>query len=301
MFKSRAFRGPKRKRAAQTSTNMTLNCRGELLDLTQPKVMGILNLTPDSFYDGGRYNDQESIVLQAGNMLNEGATFIDLGGYSSRPGADEVPLEEEIQRVIPVISLLRENYPGVLISVDTFRSEVARKALEAGAAMINDITAGNGDEKMMQVVGEFQAPYVMMHMRGNPKTMQELTSYDNLFTAIGHYFSEKIAEAHDHGIKDCILDPGFGFAKTLDQNYHLLAQLEVLSEFGFPVLAGLSRKSMIYKFLGVDPDQSLNGTTVLNTYALQKGACILRVHDVQAAMECITLHEKLKESLTAVN
>ncbi|WP_373071750.1 dihydropteroate synthase [Zeaxanthinibacter enoshimensis] len=301
MFKSRAFRGPKRKRAAQTSTNMTLNCRGELLDLTQPKVMGILNLTPDSFYDGGRYNDPESIVLQAGKMLNEGATFIDLGGYSSRPGADEVPLEEEIQRVIPVISLLRENYPGVLISVDTFRSEVARKALEAGAAMINDITAGNGDEKMMQVVGEFQAPYVMMHMRGNPKTMQKLTSYDNLLTDIGYYFSEKIAEAHDHGIKDCILDPGFGFAKNLDQNYHLLSQLEVLSEFGFPILAGLSRKSMIYKFLGVDPDQSLNGTTVLNTYALQKGACILRVHDVQAAMECITLNEKLKDSLTAVN
>ncbi|MDC6352418.1 dihydropteroate synthase [Zeaxanthinibacter sp. PT1] len=277
---------------------MTLNCRGELLDLTQPKVMGILNLTPDSFYDGGKYNDPDAILQQTERMLNEGASIIDLGGYSSRPGAREVSLEEELQRVIPVLTLILEHFPSTMISIDTFRSVVAQRALEQGAAMINDISAGNGDPEMMPTVGRYKVPYIMMHMRGNPQNMQQLTSYDHILTDIGYYFSEKIAKAREHGIKDCILDPGFGFAKTLEQNYQLLAQLEVLVAYGYPILAGISRKSMIYKLLGNNAEQSLNGTTALNMYSLQKGAHLLRVHDVKEAMECIIMHEKLKNSLT---
>lgn len=273
--------------------HMTINCRGNLIDLNQPKVMGILNLTPDSFYDGGRHKDMDTILFQVEKMLVEGATFIDVGAYSSRPGADYVPENEELRRLIPVLDILISKFPQVIISIDTFRSSVAQKCLENGAALINDISAGKLDDNMMQVVANFKVPYIMMHMRGNPKTMQQQTNYDNLLKDILFYFSERIAKARSYGIADIIIDPGFGFAKTLEQNYELLKQLDLLQNLDFPILAGLSRKSMIYKLLQTDSKQALNGTTALNMFALIKGAKIIRVHDVKEAMECLKLAKHL--------
>ncbi|MCM4159849.1 dihydropteroate synthase [Antarcticibacterium flavum] len=273
---------------------MTINCKGNLIDLSTPKVMGILNITPDSFFSESRTQTEEKILQAAEEMLEEGATFLDIGGYSSRPGANEVSVNEELERVIPAIESILKNHPETLISIDTFRAEVASQAIKAGAAMVNDIAAGNLDGQMMQVVGQLKVPYIMMHMRGTPQTMQEQNNYKDLIQEVIFYFSEKIAEARNHGINDVILDPGFGFSKNISQNFELLNKMELLQTAGLPVLAGLSRKSTIYKTLSCTPGEALNGTTVLNTIALQKGAAILRVHDVKEAMEAVELVSRLK-------
>ena len=272
---------------------MTINCKGNLIDLTTPKVMGILNVTPNSFYDGGKYKTETEILYQAEVMLDEGATFIDVGAYSSKPNAEFVSETEELERIVPVINLLLKHFPEAIVSIDTFRSEVAKAAIENGAALINDIAAGNLDERMMETIAHYKVPYVMMHMRGNPQTMQTLTQYDNVVKEMILYFSEKVAKARSFGINDLILDPGFGFAKTTEQNYEILQKLELFQILELPILAGVSRKSMIYKLLNTNAQEALNGTTVLNTIALTKGAVILRVHDVKEAMECVTLFNKL--------
>ena len=274
---------------------MTINCKGQLIDISTPKVMGILNVTPDSFYDGGQYKDEKSILNQVETILNEGATFVDIGGYSSRPGADYVSEAEELSRVVPVVQLILNHYPETLISIDTFRSEVAKKSIEAGAAIINDISAGHLDENMIATVGQLGVPYIMMHMKGNPETMQQQTDYDDLIKDINSYFAERIAKAHAAKINDIIIDPGFGFAKTTEQNYELLNNMELLQIVDKPILAGVSRKSMIYKTLNTTSENALNGTTALHMVALQKGAKILRVHDVKEAMECVTLFNQLKQ------
>ena len=275
---------------------MTINCKGQLIDLSSPKVMGVLNVTPDSFYDGGSYKNEADILSQVETMLTDGATFIDIGGYSSRPGADHVSSAEEQQRVIPIIELILKHLPETIISIDTFRSEVAQKSIEAGGALINDISAGFLDDNMIATVGDLGVPYIMMHMRGNPQTMQQQTNYEDLLKEILSYFGERIAKAHKAKIKDIIIDPGFGFAKTLEQNYELLNKLQLLNIAGKPFLAGVSRKSMIYKTLGVTAKEALNGTTALNMIALERGASILRVHDVKEAAECVTLFQKLKDN-----
>jgi dihydropteroate synthase len=275
---------------------MTINCKGELIDISTPKVMGILNVTPDSFHDGGQYKNESSILNQVETMLKEGATFIDIGGYSSRPGADFVSENEELNRVVPVVELILKQFPETLISIDTFRSEVAKKSIEAGAAIINDISAGHLDENMIATVGQLGVPYIMMHMKGNPKTMQQQTDYDDLIKDINSYFAERIAKAHAAKINDIIIDPGFGFAKTTEQNYELLNNMELLQIVDKPILAGVSRKSMIYKTLHTTPENALNGTTALHMVALQKGAKILRVHDVKEAAECVTLFNQLTKN-----
>ncbi|MBT8258829.1 MAG: dihydropteroate synthase [Bacteroidia bacterium] len=274
---------------------MTLNCKGRLIDLSTPKVMGILNLTPDSFFDGGRYNDEAKILSQVEIMLKDGATFIDVGGYSSRPGAADVSEDEELKRVVPVIELILKYFPDCLISVDSFRSEVARLAVESGAAMVNDISAGQLDENMMAAVGQLGVPYIMMHMRGTPQSMQSETDYENLLEDVIFYFSERLKKAREHKIIDAIIDPGFGFSKTLDQNYKLMAKLELLAEIGRPILVGISRKSMIYKLLNTDAEHALNGSTALHTIALSKGANILRAHDVKEAIQTVNIFNKLNE------
>ena len=256
--------------------------------------MGILNLTPDSFYDGGKYKNEAQILLQTEKMLKEGATFIDVGAYSSRPGADHISEEEEKARILPIIELLVIKFPEILLSIDTFRSTIARQCILAGAALVNDISAGNLDTEMIPVVGDLKVPYIMMHMKGTPQTMKTLTTYDNLLTDINLYFSERIATARKHGIDDIIIDPGFGFAKNVTQNFELLKHLEILQFHKLPILAGLSRKSMIYKTLDINPADALNGTTSLNTIALTQGASILRVHDVKEAVECVSLINALK-------
>ncbi len=272
---------------------MTINCKGQLIDLDSPKVMGILNVTPNSFYDGGKFAGEKAVLNQVEKMLNEGTTFIDIGGYSSKPNAEFVSEEEELQRVIPIITTITQKFPETLISIDTFRSKVAKESIENGAAIINDISAGNLDENMMKTVAELQVPYSMMHMKGTPKTMQSLTQYENIVKEMIFYFSEKIVQAKSLGINDLILDPGFGFAKTLEQNFEVLNKLELFQMLELPILAGISRKSMIYKTLETDAQNSLNGTTSLNTISLIKGAKILRVHDVKEAVECIKLFNKL--------
>nr|WP_321411426.1 dihydropteroate synthase [uncultured Allomuricauda sp.] len=275
---------------------MTINCKGELIDLKKPKVMGILNLTPDSFFDGGKYKDEASMLDQVEYMLKNGATFIDMGAYSSRPGAEHVPEAEELKRMIPIIDLILEKFPHTLISVDTFRSKVASESIEHGAAIINDIAAGNLDKAMFDIVSKHQVPYIMMHMKGTPQTMQKEVGYNNLINDLRFYFSEKITETTSKKINDIIIDPGFGFAKTTEQNYTLLHHLHMFQTFGLPILIGLSRKSMIYKVLGSSPKEALNGTTALHTIALLKGANIIRAHDVKEATECIKLVQALKEN-----
>jgi dihydropteroate synthase len=272
---------------------MTINCKGQLIDLAHPKVMGILNVTPNSFFDGGKYNDENEILSQVKKMLNEGATFIDIGAYSSKPNAEFVTEEEEIARIVPVIQLILKQYPETLLSIDTFRAGVAKASLENGAALINDIAAGNLDEKMFEVVAEYNVPYIMMQMRGTPKTMQTMTSYNDIVKEMLFYFSKKIAKARSFGINDLIIDPGFGFAKTLEQNYEVMKKMELFQMLDLPLLVGISRKSMIYKVLGTTANEALNGTTFLNTIGLTKGANILRVHDVKEAVECVKLYEKL--------
>lgn len=271
---------------------MTINCKGQLIDLSTPKVMGILNVTPNSFYDGGKFTLSENGLSQVGKMLDEGATFIDIGAYSSKPNAEFVSEEEELNRILPVVHVILKQFPDALLSIDTFRSRIAAVCIENGAAIINDISAGNLDEKMMEVVAKYNVPYIMMHMRGTPQTMQSQTNYENIVKEMLFYFSEKVNKARSLGINDLIVDPGFGFAKTLEQNYEVLQNLELFQMLDLPLLAGISRKSMVYKPLGLTANEALNGTTVLNTIALSKGANILRVHDVKEAVECVTLFER---------
>lgn len=272
---------------------MTINCKGHLIDLSVPKVMGILNVTPNSFFDGGKYNSDSEILPRVEKMLLDGATFIDIGAYSSKPSAEFVSEKEELERIIPAVELILKNFPEALLSIDTFRSEVAKACIENGAAIINDIAAGNLDDKMFEVIAKYNVPYIMMHMRGTPQTMQSLTHYDDIVKEMLFYFSEKINKARSLGINDLIIDPGFGFAKTIEQNYQVMQKMELFQMLELPLLIGISRKSMIYKALNTNPEEALNGTTVLNTIALTKGASILRVHDVKEAVECVQIWNKI--------
>ncbi len=256
--------------------------------------MGIINVTPDSFYDGGKTFSEKEILKQAEKMLSEGATFLDIGGYSTRPGADEISENEEIKRVVEAIESLLKKFPEALISIDTFRSEVAKKAVEAGAAMVNDVSGGTLDAKMYKTVAKLKVPYILMHMRGTPKTMTKRTDYKNVTVEVLKDLSEKIALARAEGISDIIADPGFGFAKKREQSFQLLNNLELFQNLNVPILVGVSRKSFIYKTLETSAENALNGTTSLNTIALLKGAAILRVHDVKEAVECVKLNQMLK-------
>ena len=272
---------------------MTLNCNGKLIDLNTPKVMGVLNVTPDSFYDGGKFKNDKSFLSQAEKLIGEGADFIDIGAYSSRPGADFVSEKEEINRLIPIVNMIHNSFPETPISIDSFRSEVIKKSIQAGGAIVNDISAGQLDPMMFETVGELGVPYIMMHMKGTPQTMQQMTTYSDLIKDIYYYFSERINLAKKHQINDLIIDLGFGFSKTLEQNFKLLNSLDFYTNLNLPLLVGVSRKSMIYKTLDTNPENALNGTSALNMVALNKGAKILRVHDVKEAIECIKLNEAL--------
>lgn len=270
-----------------------MNCKGQLIDLSTPKVMGILNITPNSFFDGGKYKNENELLERVEKMLYEGADFIDVGAYSSKPNAEFVSEEEEISRIIPVVNLLQKQFPEIILSIDTFRAGVAKICIENGAAIINDISAGKLDDKMLETIAKFQVPYIMMHMKGTPQTMQEHTQYEDIIKEMLFYFSERIAAARALGINDLIVDPGFGFAKTLEQNYGVMQKMELFQMLELPLLVGISRKSMIYRTLETKAEMALNGTTVLNTISLTKGAKILRVHDVKEAVECIRLFSKL--------
>ena len=272
---------------------MTINCKGSLVDLSTPKVMGILNITPDSFFDGGKYQDDKNILSQVEKMLKEGATFIDVGAYSSRPGADHVSEDEELKRIVPVVELLLKEFPDIYLSIDTFRSKVATETIHAGAALINDISGGNMDELMFQAIGKLQVPYIAMHMQGTPQTMQLDPNYENVTTDLIKFFSEKIFQLNKLQVKDVIIDVGFGFGKTADHNFQLLKELEFFKSLKTPILAGISRKSMLYKTLDITPQEALNATTSANTIALLNGANILRVHDVREAVECVKIVEQL--------
>lgn len=275
---------------------LTLNVRGTLLDLSKPKIMGIINLTPDSFYDGGKNNNLENALKKTEELLSEGADLLDLGAYSSRPGAEHISEETEYERLIPVVKAIAKEFPQALLSIDTFRSGIAKAAVNEGAHLINDISAGEMDENMFQTIADLNVPYILMHMRGTPKTMSTLTDYSDLLAELSQYFTKKIIQLHDLGVNDLIIDPGFGFAKNIDQNYELLAKLDRLKILGYPILVALSRKSMIYKLLDSDAEHALNGTTAANTIALMNGANILRVHDVSEAKETLIIVEKLRSS-----
>tara|TARA_B000000460_G_C21517126_1_gene393978 strand:- start:497 stop:1327 length:831 start_codon:yes stop_codon:yes gene_type:complete len=274
---------------------MTINCTGKLVDLSTPKIMGILNVTPDSFYDGGVHNSDKKILKHVEKMLNDGAVFIDIGAYSSRPNGINVDENEELNRVVPALELVINKFPETIISIDTFRSKVAETCLNSGASIINDVSAGEMDKKMMEIVGKYNVPYVMMHMKGNPQNMIKKTNYDDMLKEIIKYFSKKINQAVSYKINDMIIDPGFGFAKDLKQNYNLLSNMDLLKILEKPIMVGISRKSMIYQSLKTNAKESLNGTTVLNTVSLIKGASILRVHDVKEANECIKLINALNK------
>lgn len=275
----------------------TLNCRGQLLDLSRPVVMGILNVTPDSFFDGGRYTGVEAALKQAEKMLAEGATILDVGGASSRPGAAEVSEKEELERVIPVIEGIKSHFSEAIISIDTWRASVAKAAVEAGASMVNDISGGQFDARMFETVAVLDTPYILMHIQGTPDTMQQNPHYEDVVTEVLDFFIQKIEKLRALGVKDIVLDPGFGFGKTVEHNYQLLRNLHVFPNVtGLPVLAGISRKSMICKVLKVNPENALNGTTALHMVALQQGAKILRAHDVRAAVEVVKLWEQLEQS-----
>ena len=275
----------------------SINCNGTLIDLSAPKVMGILNCTPDSFFDGGKYHNSTAIVNQVEKMLSEGATFIDVGAYSSRPGAKHISEEEELDRILPVIKLLISEFSSVLISVDTFRSNVAKQCIHHGACIVNDISAGEMDVNMFSTVAKLQVPYVMMHMKGTPQNMQQNPTYENVVTDLLYYFSKKIAELHKLGVNDIITDVGFGFGKTTEHNYQLLTHLELFKNLETPLLAGLSRKGMLYKPLNITADAALNATTAANTIALLHGASILRVHDVKEAVEAVKIVALLNNKL----
>lgn len=274
----------------------TINVKGQLIDLSEPQVMGILNVTPDSFFSGSRKQTETEIRERVAEIFNEGASMIDVGAYSSRPDADDISPEEEMSRLRRGLKIVREMYPEAVVSVDTFRADVARMCVEEyGADIINDISGGNMDSRMFSTVAELGVPYILMHMKGTPQTMQQSPQYDNLMKDILLYFAERVQQLRDLGQKDIIIDPGFGFAKTLNHNYELMQQLDKLSIFELPVLVGVSRKSMIYRLLGRTPADALNGTTTLNTIALLKGANILRVHDVKECVEVVNIVKKMKE------
>jgi dihydropteroate synthase len=275
------------------SQSITLTVRGKLIDLQTPAVMGILNITPDSFFEGSRFTTEAELLKQTEKMLAAGATFIDLGGYSSRPGAQDISVEEELSRVLPAIQKIVKKFPEAIISIDTFRAEVARQSVLEGASLINDISAGELDIKMFETVAALKVPYIAMHMRGTPQSMKNLTTYNNLILEVMDYFMHKINALKKLGITDIILDPGFGFAKTAEQSFELLANLSYFKNLNRPILAGLSRKSMIWKTLDIKPEDALPGTTALNMTALLKGASILRVHDVQEAVQAVKLFKKL--------
>ena len=271
----------------------TINCNGKLIDLSSPKVMGILNITPDSFFDGGKYSNDEAIISQVEKMLNDGATFIDIGAYSSRPGAKHISEEEELNRIIPVIQLLVKEFPNIIISIDTFRSTVAKQCIKNGACIINDISAGSLDPEMFSTIAKLQVPYIMMHMQGSPQNMQNNPTYTNITQEVLHYFSTKISELRALGVNDIITDVGFGFGKTIDHNYELLKNLPLFKNLEVPMLAGISRKSMLHKPLNINAEEALNATTSANTIALLNGANILRVHDAKEATQAIKIVELL--------
>lgn len=275
---------------------LTLNCRGRLLSLQAPMVMGVLNVTPDSFYDGGSYTTEADLLRRAEQMLEQGASIIDIGGMSSRPGAELIKPAEELRRVLPAIRAICEHLPEAIISIDTIRGQVAREAIAAGAAIINDISAGAFDEDMYPTAAELQVPYLLMHMQGSPKTMQQRPDYEDVVREVLDFFIAETGKLRALGVKDILLDPGFGFGKTVEHNYQLLKQLHVFKILDLPLVAGLSRKSMINKVLGIKPEQALNGTTALNMVALQQGAKLLRVHDVRPAVETIRLWQQLEEA-----
>ena len=273
---------------------MTIKVKERLLDLSSPIIMGILNVTPDSFYDGGFYDNQKKVIDQVEKMINDGASIIDIGGYSSRPGADNISPDVELARVLPVVKMIKKRFKKVLISIDTFRSEVAKQCVENGADIINDISGGSLDSKMFETVAKLNVPYIIMHMRGNPANMMDKIDYENIIEEMGSYFSKKIELAKSFGINDIIIDPGFGFSKTTKQNFDVLKNLTSLNKLDKPMLVGVSRKSMIYKTLNISPIDSLNGSTVLHTISLLKGANIIRTHDVKEANDCIRLVNELK-------
>ena len=273
---------------------MNINIRGNLYDLSSPKIMGILNVTPDSFYDGGKYKSLKEILNHVEKMIEDGMDILDIGGYSSRPGAKDITIDEELNRVIPIIKELKKIFPKLIISIDTFRSLVAEKSLDHGIDIINDISAGMLDDNMFNIIANYQCPYIMMHMQGSPQNMQDNPSYENPTREIISFLAKRVKSAREKKIIDIIIDPGFGFGKSIDHNFKILSNLEHFSMLDLPILTGFSRKSMIFKTLNTDKENSLNGTSILNTIALMKGAKILRVHDVKEAKECVLLYNKTK-------
>ena len=279
----------------ETNNFRTINVNGQLMELQSPQVMGILNITPDSFYAGSRKQTEADILSRTRQILEEGASIIDIGAYSSRANAEHISPDEEMQRLRTALHLINRDFPDAVISIDTFRADVARMCVEEyGAAIINDISAGRMDEQMFTTIAQLGVPYIIMHMQGTPQDMQTNPHYENLLKEVFFYFSEKVQKLRDLGVKDIILDPGFGFGKTLEHNYQLMNHLEEFSVFDLPLLVGISRKSMIYKLLESTPEEALNGTSILNTIALLKGANFLRVHDVKAATEAIAIVQKMK-------
>ena len=277
---------------------MTITLNQQLLELNTPRVMAIMNLTPDSFYDGGRLKNEEQLLQKVQQFIDEGASIIDLGGYSTRPGAVNISIEEEISRVIPVVKLIRTHFKDIPLSVDTFRSKVARAALEQGVSMVNDVSGATADDEMLYLIAAYQVPNVAMHMRGTPQTMSSLTEYDDIVVEIRKFFSTMAEATAKRNINDLIIDPGLGFAKTVTQNFFLLQHLDAFQLLELPILIGLSRKSMIYKTLHTTPENALNGTSAMHMAALERGAHLLRVHDVKEAQECINLYTKLRTSAT---
>ena len=276
----------------RSGVSATINVRGRLVSLDEPQVMGILNVTPDSFFATSRCRSEEEIRQRVCMMRREGATMVDIGAYSSRPGAEEVSVEEELRRLLPAVGIVREEWPDAIISVDTFRAEVARQAVEAGADIINDISGGEMDKDMFRTVAELHVPYILMHMQGTPQDMQKAPHYDNLMCEVFRSLGERVEELHEMGVADVIVDPGFGFGKTIAHNYEMMARLGEFRLLGCPILVGISRKSMIYRLLDATPEESLNGTTALNTIALMNGASILRVHDVKEAVEAVKIYRQ---------
>ena len=269
--------------------NQTINCRGKLLDLSKPQIMGIINLTPDSFFDGGKYTNQNEVLKLVEKMLEEGADLLDLGGQSTRPGSQRINAEIELQRLLPYIESILKHFPESILSIDTYHSEVAKHAIYQGASIINDISGGTMDERMFETIAELRVPYIMMHIQGRPETMQQNPTYENITLEVLDYFTLKTNQLKKLGISDIIIDPGFGFGKNVEHNYQLLAEMHHLSILGYPILVGISRKSMICKVLEIKAMDALNGTTALHMLALQKGAKILRVHDVKEAKECVKI------------
>lgn len=276
----------------RSGVSETINVRGRLVSLDEPQVMGILNVTPDSFFATSRCRSEEEIRQRICMMRREGATMVDIGAYSSRPGAEEVSVEEELRRLLPAVGIVREEWPDAIISVDTFRAEVARQAVEAGVDIINDISGGEMDKDMFRTVAELHVPYILMHMQGTPQDMQKAPHYDNLMCEVFRSLGERVEELHEMGVADVIVDPGFGFGKIMAQNYEMMARLGEFRLLGCPILVGISRKSMVYRLLDTTPEESLNGTTALNTIALMNGASILRVHDVREAVEAIKIYRQ---------